>query len=79
MAINDEFVFTIDSDDELAVDEPVIISKTPNAKSKVLVGDDLNPDFVFDTTGDPYVDVVAAEEKDEIIVGSKPVSGVLYL
>lgn len=74
MAIKDEFIFTIDSDEELANDEPAALSKTAIANSKDLIDDSLNPDFVFDPTGNPFADVLAIEEKDEIIVGSKPVS-----
>ncbi|GJJ09682.1 hypothetical protein Clacol_003906 [Clathrus columnatus] len=71
MAVKDDFVFTIDSDDELTIEEPLPL-KTSSGKSKDFVDDTLNPNFIFDPTGDPYADVLSTELKDEVIISSKP-------
>jgi len=58
-----DYVMTVDSDTE----EPLNASKGPT--------DDLNPEFVFDLTGDAYNELLdgTGEPQDEIKIGSKPV------
>jgi ATP-dependent RNA helicase DDX27 len=67
----DDFIMTLDSgDEEEEVGEiPVPTKKSVTGKE---VDDSLNPDFTFDLSGDPYVDVV--ESGDIVKTGSKPVS-----
>lgn len=67
----DDFIMTIDSDDE-ALPEP---RKPSNAKGTIVEDAQLNPDFVFDLSGDPYVDLLgdASGPQDYIKKGSKPV------
>lgn len=61
---------TIDSDDEAA---PV---KTTKGKDIVVDDSQLNPDFVFDLSGDPYSDILGATTnlQDYVKKGSKAVS-----
>lgn len=61
---------TIDSDDEAA---PV---KTTKGKDVVVDDSQLNPDFVFDLSGDPYSDILGATTnlQDYVKKGSKAVS-----
>ncbi|KIJ25753.1 hypothetical protein M422DRAFT_273273 [Sphaerobolus stellatus SS14] len=69
----DDFIMTIDSGDEMELDEappPVPVKKS--GKSKETIDDSLNPDFVFDATGDAYVDLIDIEHQDEVKTGSKP-------
>lgn len=67
MAAND-FVMTIDSDDEAV---PV---KTTKVKD-VVEDAQLNPDFVFDLSGDPYSDLLgeSLQLQDYVKKGSKSV------
>ncbi|TFY69741.1 hypothetical protein EVJ58_g218 [Rhodofomes roseus] len=71
MAIKDEFVMTIDSDTE-DVPQP----SSSKAGKSATTGEDaqLNPDFVFDLTGDPYNDFVndTLDVDDLVQSGSKP-------
>lgn len=65
----DDFIMTIDSGDELdTYDVPIPVKKTGKG---VEVDESLNPDFIFDPTGDPYVDIIHA---DVVETGTKPVS-----
>ena len=71
----DDYIRTIDSDDEVDV-----TTKTPtktkgsSAKEDVTVQDALNPDFTFDLTGDVYADVLAAGSNlTDLVKGSKHV------
>ena len=63
----DDFVMTIDSDNEAASVEP--------AKNKDIVEDaQLNPDFVFDLSGDPYNEFLGESNlQDFVKKGSKSV------
>jgi ATP-dependent RNA helicase DDX27 len=67
---DDEYVMTIDSDEEQ-------VEPKQSAKYKVKDADEvqLDLDFVFDPSGDPYADVleVQADLKDFIKGGSRPV------
>ncbi|KAI0695597.1 DEAD-domain-containing protein [Cytidiella melzeri] len=65
----DEFVMTIDSDDE-----DVVVKKAAKAKESVIEDAQLNPDFVFDLSGDPYTDLLgnSSEPQDYVKKGSKP-------
>lgn len=70
-----DFVMTIDSDAE---DVPISsTSKAPKAPKKSEPVDDakLDPDFVFDIAGDPYIDLTnkATGLGDLVKTGSKPV------
>lgn len=73
----DDFIRTIDSDAEIASDDDI-----PQLKQKVAgkarpdKGTALNPEFVFDLTGDTYQDILKEHAGLEDIVksGSKPVS-----
>lgn len=71
MVVADDFIMTLDSGDEVDVDElPVPKKKTVKGK---IVDESLNPDFTFDLSGDPYVDLFNLENTDEVKIGSKPV------
>lgn len=62
----DDFVMTIDSDDE-----------GKSTKNKDVAEDtQLNPDFVFDLSGDPYADLLgdAGDVQDFVKKGTKAVS-----
>ena len=65
----DDFIMTIDSDDE---SPPITSSKT---KTTATEDAQLNPDFVFDLSGDPYSDLLGdtSGPQDYIKKGSKPV------
>jgi ATP-dependent RNA helicase DDX27 len=74
MAI-DDFVMTLDSDveEEEAIPRPVGKkgkSNAPDAEDALL-----NPEFSFDLSGDPYVDLLtgSSEAADLVKSGSKPV------
>lgn len=72
MAVQDDYVMTIESDTEEA--PPASSSKA--GKSTVPPEDaQLNPDFVFDLTGDPYNDLLggSVDVEDLVKSGSKPV------
>ena len=72
MAVQDDFVMTIDSDTE----GPTPASSGKAGKSAAPLEDaQLNPDFVFDLTGDPYNDILGGEIDVEDLVKScsKPV------
>jgi ATP-dependent RNA helicase DDX27 len=65
-----DFIMTIDSDDEEKVPKKI-------SKDKEVVDDaQLNPDFVFDLSGDPYGDLLGdtSGPQDYVTKGSKPVS-----
>jgi len=71
MAVSDDFIMTMDSGDEEEVDElPLPTKKAAKGKE---VDDSLNPDFTFDLTGDPYVDVLGVDSGDIVKTGSRPV------
>lgn len=55
---------TVDSDIEDA---------TPTSKPQQEDGAKLDPDFVFDVSGDPYVDFSAEVVEDLVMPGIKPV------
>ncbi|KDQ63735.1 hypothetical protein JAAARDRAFT_120352 [Jaapia argillacea MUCL 33604] len=66
----EDYVMTLDSDDE---DIPVSTSKS--TKSKNLVEEAvLDPEFSFDASGDPYLDILAlGQDQDDLVkTGSKP-------
>ncbi|OBZ78997.1 ATP-dependent RNA helicase DRS1 [Grifola frondosa] len=74
MALDDDFVMTIDSDGEdLPPPLPPVKSGKPtqirNAEDA-----ELNPDFTFDASGDPYVDLLDdhLDVEDLVRKGSKP-------
>ena len=65
---NDDFIMTIDSDDEDTLHKP--------SKTKDVVEDaQLDPNFVFDLSGDPYNDFLNdhLDVQDLVKKGSKPV------
>ncbi|KAG6911950.1 hypothetical protein DXG01_000198 [Tephrocybe rancida] len=64
----DNYVMTLDSDSE----EPSLSSALKTAKLDA--EDSLNPEFVFDISGDPYVDIVgqSTEYGDLVKKGTKP-------
>ncbi|KAL0951162.1 hypothetical protein HGRIS_007894 [Hohenbuehelia grisea] len=68
----DDFIMTIDSDTE-DVSKPIA-----GSSARKTTNDDtaLNPDFVFDVSGDPYIDALAppSDLLDLVKAGSKPVS-----
>lgn len=66
-----DFIMTLDSGDEDEMVEEVEVEVKKTGKEGV--NDGLNPDFVFDLSGDPYVDVLGAESGDVVKTGSKPV------
>ena len=65
---------TIDSGDEGSVEDP-----PPSPAKKVTKGHEvdetLNPDFTFDLSGDPYMDILGTENsaRDIVKTGSRPV------
>jgi ATP-dependent RNA helicase DDX27 len=72
----DDFVRTIDSDAEVRSEDEFPPEKQNNAKkqrSDKAIG--LNPEFIFDLTGDTYQDVLNehAALQDVVKSGSKPV------
>ena len=78
MAVQDDFVMTLDSDTEDLPPPP----PTKQAKGKQKAVDDdaqLNPNFTFDISGDPYGDLLDGPDAVEDLVksGSKPVSSSL--
>jgi hypothetical protein len=73
----DDFVRTIDSDAEIVSDDEFPQEKRKNTgKQRSDKATALNPEFIFDLTGDTYQDVVNehAALEDVIKTGSKPVS-----
>ena len=66
---DDGFIMTIDSDDE---DASAKVSKAKDATEEA----QLNPDFTFDVSADPYADFLdeASRVDDTVEEGSKPVS-----
>ncbi|KZT74641.1 DEAD-domain-containing protein [Daedalea quercina L-15889] len=72
MGGNGDFVMTIDSDTE---DAP-LVSSSSKARKSAPTGEDaqLNPDFVFDLTGDPYNELLedSLDVDDLVKSGSKP-------
>jgi ATP-dependent RNA helicase DDX27 len=75
---NSDYVMTIDSDLEDFA-RPVT-TRTQPAKPDV-EDVDLSPEFVFDVSGDPYIDIVGSDADFEVLVqkGSKPVSPLLVV
>ena len=64
----DDFVMTIDSDDEAG---PVKSTKTKDVAEEA----QLNPDFVFDLSGDPYSEFLGESNlQDYVKKGTKSVS-----
>ncbi|CCM01972.1 uncharacterized protein FIBRA_04045 [Fibroporia radiculosa] len=68
----DDFVMTLDSDvedDSLPPSKPGKPSQSSNAEDALL-----NPDFIFDVSGDPYTDFIDdhVDLKDLVKSGSKP-------
>jgi hypothetical protein len=60
-----DYVMTIDSEDEEVVDN---LSK--NAQEEA----NLNPEFIFDVAGDPYLEVTSHTLAEDVVKsGSKPV------
>lgn len=71
MAVVDDFVMTLDSDGE-----DTIPSRAATSKEAPTTEDaQLNPDFVFDLSGDPYADLLGdtLDIQDLVKSGSKPV------
>jgi ATP-dependent RNA helicase DDX27 len=64
----DDFVMTIDSDDEGG---PIKTTKTKDVAEDA----QLNPDFVFDLSGDPYSDLLSSSSnlEDYVKKGTKAV------
>jgi ATP-dependent RNA helicase DDX27 len=67
-----DFIMTIDSDDEEKM------QKKTSKDTEVVDDAQLNPDFVFDLSGDPYSDLLgdASGPQDHVTKGSKPVGSV---
>jgi ATP-dependent RNA helicase DDX27 len=65
-----DYVMTIDSDSEETT--PPKITKSPKQEAEDA---SLNPDFIFDVSGDPYTDMVGnhADLVDFVKMGTKPV------
>jgi hypothetical protein len=72
----DDFVMTIDSDDE-----ELYARQAPKSKINDPEAVQLDLDFVFDPSGDPYSDALEArtELKDYIKKGSRPVCTLLFV
>jgi ATP-dependent RNA helicase DDX27 len=70
---NADYVMTIDSDSDDFL--PPVVASTPTVKFDTEDGD-LNPEFTFDISGDPYIDAIVYDADFEAPVqkGSKPVS-----
>lgn len=70
-----DFVMTIDSDDE-----DVESKQVTKLKGKDVEAVQLDLDFVFDPSGDPYIDTLEAqsEVKDFIKQGSRPVGSFCF-
>lgn len=70
----DDFIMTIDSDEE---DAPLPLPETSKpTKSQKLDTEDaqLNTDFIFDLSGDPYADMIGGSNlHDHVKKGSRPV------
>lgn len=66
-----DYVMTIDSDTEDI--SPPKLAKTSKSKSQEDV--DLDPEFVFDVSGDPYIDIPGQQNnlQDFVKKGTKPV------
>jgi ATP-dependent RNA helicase DDX27 len=75
MACSD-YVMTIDSDSE----DLLVMTRTQPAKLDAEEVD-LSPEFVFDVSGDPYIDIVGYDADFEALVqkGSKSVSPLLVV
>ncbi|KAH9946632.1 DEAD-domain-containing protein [Amylocystis lapponica] len=74
MATEDDFVMTIDSDVE---EDAPLQPSVKSGKAKNLSGEDaqLDPEFVFDVSGDPYADLLGdthIDVNDLVKKGSKP-------
>lgn len=69
-----DYVMTIDSDTEDVLPVPST-SKPSKSSKKQEPADDakLDPDFVFDLAGDPYIDLTSKSVNDLVKTGSKPV------
>ncbi|KAF5390357.1 hypothetical protein D9757_002906 [Collybiopsis confluens] len=59
-----EYVMTIDSDAEDSMD-----GHSPHKSTQE---DSLNPEFIFDFSGDPYNDLLEAQSAPDILKGTKP-------
>ena len=70
----DDFIMTIDSDEE---DIPLPLPKTskPTKLQKADTEDaQLNADFIFDLSGDPYADMIGGSNLHDFVKkGSRPV------
>ena len=68
----DDFVMTIDSDDEASAP---VIAKPSAGKSSKTEDVQLDPEFTFDFSGDPYADLAGGmgDVDDFVKKGSKPV------
>ena len=75
---NTDYVMTIDSDSEDFA-RPIITCPQPAKPDAEDV--DLSPEFLFDVSGDPYIDVVGSDTDFEVLVqkGLKPVSPLLVV
>jgi len=72
MASQDEFIMTMDSDDELPPLKPSKSAK--GLKTQAPEEAQLNPEFSFDLAGDPYADfLVDSQVQDLVKQGTKPV------
>lgn len=67
-----DYVMTIDSDSEESIIPNITITKITKQETEHA---GLNPDFVFDVSGDPYTDIVGdhANLVDFVKKGTKPV------
>lgn len=75
MAPQDEFIMTMDSDDELSLPLPPRTSTSAKgSKSEIPEEAQLNPEFSFDLAGDPYADfLVDSQVQDLVKQGTRPV------
>lgn len=73
--MTDDFIMTIDSGDE-DMQIPSTSKQLKGKRKAAELGDELDPSFSFDLTGDVYADVFHKETafRDVVRVGSKPVS-----
>lgn len=77
MAAQDDFVMTLDSDTEDLPPPPPTKQAKGKGKQKAVDDDaQLNPNFTFDVSGDPYSDLLDGPDTTQDLVksGTKPVS-----